>query len=293
MTLRFEAVSHLLGGRQILRDLSFEAGAGELVALLGANGSGKSTLLRLAARLDLPEAGTITGVSQSQTGYCPQTDPLWPDLTAREHLDLLGAVHRMPRTLRRDRTAHLLGALDLSAHLDKPAAALSGGMRRRLSVAIALLHAPALLLLDEPFAGLDGSQVDRLESLIAETAQAGATVLLATHDLAQASRLTRRFLLLRDGALLRAGATAALAQATPPFRLALSLQDDAMKPASDLVRAGGFRAQPDGATLHVSGHATAALLGLAAEVEQALPGAVLQAVVRPVQLDDLLREEAS
>lgn len=287
--LRFDGVAREVRGRTLLHDLSFTVEGGEAVALLGANGSGKSTLLRLAARLDSPARGTVAGTAQRQTGYCPQSDPLWPDLSAVEHLDLAGALHKMPRPLRLHASERLLDALDLTRHATKPAATLSGGMRRRLSVALALLHAPKLLLLDEPFAGLDDAQVARVEALIGDAVRDGAAMLLATHDLAQATRLTSRFLLLRDGSLVRSGSSDALAAAGQPLRLSLSVAPEHNAAALKFLRNATQRPVGDAPFL-IAGNDAARLLDLAAALERALPGSVEAASVRPVQLQDLLQE---
>ncbi len=199
------------GTRLAVADLTFRVEAGETVGLLGANGAGKSTTLRMLAGCLLPSAGTatISGVdllhrrARAHVGYAPETPPLDPDLSPRELIRYAARLRGADPTKADD----ALHAVDLAADADRRIASLSGGMRRRLGVALALVHRPKLLLLDEPAAGLDPDQRDHMKQLVRAQAASGAAVLLSTHLLDDAEALCDRVLVLREGRLVTAEST--------------------------------------------------------------------------------------
>jgi ABC-2 type transport system ATP-binding protein len=204
------ALSHRYGERRALDGVSLRLEPGAVVALLGPNGAGKSTLLRALCGLLRPDQGRVIAAPGAAVGWCPQHMALWDDLTPREQLDFLGAAWRLPRADRRRRADALLDALGLLDRADDLASALSGGMRRRLAVALALIHSPRVLLLDEPEVGLDPASRASLRAFLADFARQGRAVLLSTHDLHEAERSARELLILDQGRLLDRGAPAAL-----------------------------------------------------------------------------------
>jgi ABC-type multidrug transport system ATPase subunit len=184
--------------------LDLEVQAGETVALLGANGAGKSTLLRLAATVGRPSAGRIAiqgvdalaapAAARAHLGYQPQDAPLYAELTPSEHLRWWARLHGAAVD-----ADGLLVANGLAAVAHAPAATLSRGQRQRVALALATLHDPALLLLDEPFTALDADGARRVEELLDDRSGRKAT-LFALHDAAQAHHLADRVLRLdRDG----------------------------------------------------------------------------------------------
>jgi ABC-2 type transport system ATP-binding protein len=197
--------------------LSLRIATGEVFGLLGPNGSGKTTTIRMLCGLLDPTAGTarVAGVEVTETpervktriGYMSQRFGLYEDLTVAENLDFYAGIYGLPRDTRRVRTAELLGYLGLERRLYQLAGTLSGGWKRRLSLACAMLHRPALLFLDEPTAGVDPAARRSFWRTIHEIAQAGTTVLVTTHYMDEAERCGRL-------AMLSAGRLIALG--TPP-----------------------------------------------------------------------------
>ena len=179
VVLRLRDVSARRGRRTVLSGINLTIHRGEVVAVVGANGAGKSTLLQLCAGLLRASGGSIERTPNF--GYAPQLDSLAPLLTVDEHLRLFGAA----RGIRRGRsvsTGHrLLTRLGWTARGDQIAGTLSGGTQQKLNVALAQLDAPDLLLLDEPYQGLDALAYEDLWTLISAWRASGAGVLLVTH----------------------------------------------------------------------------------------------------------------
>ena len=179
VVLRLRDVSARRGRRTVLSGINLTIHRGEVVAVVGANGAGKSTLLQLCAGLLRASGGSIERTPNF--GYAPQLDSLAPLLTVDEHLRLFG-VARGIRQGRSVSTGHrLLTRLGWTARGDQTAGTLSGGTQQKLNVALAQLDAPDLLLLDEPYQGLDALAYEDLWALISAWRASGAGVLLVTH----------------------------------------------------------------------------------------------------------------
>ena len=179
VVLRLRDVSARRGRRTVLSGINLTIHRGEVVAVVGANGAGKSTLLQLCAGLLRANGGSIERTPNF--GYAPQLDSLAPLLTVDEHLRLFGAARGI-RQGRSVSTGHrLLTRLGWTARGDQTAGTLSGGTQQKLNVALAQLDAPDLLLLDEPYQGLDALAYEDLWALISAWRASGAGVLLVTH----------------------------------------------------------------------------------------------------------------
>ena len=179
VVLRLRGVSARRGRRTVLSGINLTIHRGEVVAVVGANGAGKSTLLQLCAGLLRASGGSIERTPNF--GYAPQLDSLAPLLTVDEHLRLFGAARGI-RQGRSVSTGHrLLTRLGWTARGDQTAGTLSGGTQQKLNVALAQLDAPELLLLDEPYQGLDALAYEDLWALISAWRASGAGVLLVTH----------------------------------------------------------------------------------------------------------------
>ena len=179
VVLRLTDVSVRRGRRTVLSGINLTLHRGEVVAVVGANGAGKSTLLQLCAGLLRASGGSIERTPNF--GYAPQLDSLAPLLTVDEHLRLFGAARGI-RQGRSVSTGHrLLTRLGWTARGDQTAGTLSGGTQQKLNVALAQLDAPDLLLLDEPYQGLDALAYEDLWALISAWRASGAGVLLVTH----------------------------------------------------------------------------------------------------------------
>jgi ABC-2 type transport system ATP-binding protein len=233
------------GAVEALSGVSFEVAGGEILGLLGPNGAGKTTALECILGLRRPDGGSIhingldlrTHAAQVKllVGAQLQGAALQDKITPRQALDLFGSFYAQ-----RHSTARLLSRFDLEAKADAAFATLSGGQRQRLFLALALVNRPALLVLDEPTAGLDPQARRALRGLIREIQGEGRTVLLSTHDLEEAGQLCDRVAILDAGRIVaaappgeliaRAGAPARVAVRTaPPLTSALvrSLPDAA------------------------------------------------------------------
>ncbi len=190
-SLTFNDVTRHFGRRRALHRVSFACEAGEIVALLGANGAGKSTLLSIAATLLAPSAGEVLYGKQTaraggsalraRIGVLGHDLYLYPELTAAENLAFFARLYAL-----RDVDAAVEASLARAALQDRaaePVSSFSRGMRQRLALERALLHSPHLLLLDEPFTGLDEAACGALRRRLVDARQAGAIVLVTTHDL--------------------------------------------------------------------------------------------------------------
>ena len=204
-----EGLSKAYGGMPVLRSLNFSVRRGEFVALLGANGSGKSTLLRLLSGLSKPTAGAIriggwempreAMAVRAQIGLVAHQPLLYENLTARENLEFFGKLYGLSREERERRSAELLRTIGLRKRADSLVRAFSRGMKQRLSIARATLHQPDLLLLDEPYSGLDQNAIERLDQLLWTATEDGRTIIMSTHQLERIPRKARRALVLARG----------------------------------------------------------------------------------------------
>lgn len=175
------------GAKRVLRDLDLDVAEREVVLVTGPNGSGKSTLLALCAGLLAPTAGELeVAVDRGRIGYLAHEPLVYRELSALENLDLYGRLYHVPE--RRERIGMLLERFGLWEARRRPVGSFSRGMQQRLALCRTLLHDPALLLLDEPYAGLDEEGAELLDSELGALA-GERTLLLATHDPGRVARL--------------------------------------------------------------------------------------------------------
>jgi ABC-2 type transport system ATP-binding protein len=210
--LRAESLVKEYGTRRALQGVSFEAAAGELVAVIGPNGAGKTTLLQILAGALEPTSGTVS-LDRREVGWVPQQPAIYRKLSVAENLRLfarLEGVHDVPDTL-----ARMLEQTGLADRADDAVGTLSGGNQQRVNIAVGLLGEPRLLLLDEPSSSLDPRQRERLWEFVATLAREDATtVVYTTHNVAEAERHADRVLVLADGELLFTGTSDELQRAT-------------------------------------------------------------------------------
>lgn len=196
-----------------VKGISFEVFPGEVLAILGPNGSGKSTTLKLLSTMLLPDVGDVivNGAStdsdpqrvRSQVGFAVSTErSFFPRLTARENLEFFAALENVPRHERARRVLSALAAVNLAATADKQVMKLSSGMYQRLGIARAVIKNPSVLLLDEPTRSLDASAAMSVWELVREMRHSGITVVLATHNFAEAIAVADRIAVLRAGELI-------------------------------------------------------------------------------------------
>ena len=162
---------------------------GELVGLVGENGSGKSTLMQIVVGLLGRDAGSVA--LRGRLGYCPQQPLLWEKLTVAEHFALFGRAYGMTDAAARDAADALMAELEFARYADYRVEQLSGGTRQKLNLALALMHDPDLLLLDEPYAGFDWETYLRFWDMAERRRARGMAILIVSHLLAERARLTR------------------------------------------------------------------------------------------------------
>jgi ABC-type multidrug transport system ATPase subunit len=181
---------------KVLRGATLEVRPGELVGLVGENGSGKSTLMQVIVGLLARDGGTLS--VPGRLGYCPQLPLLWDKLTVAEHFELFAGAYELDEETAATSRDDLLDELGFARYLDYRVEALSGGTRQKLNLALALLHEPQLLLLDEPYSGFDWETYLRFWEMAERRRANGMGILIVSHLLAERERLTRIYEL-RDG----------------------------------------------------------------------------------------------
>lgn len=217
VVLRARALGKSYGSREALRDVSFAAHAGELLAVIGPNGAGKTTLLSILAGVQAPSAGDVSvGVGEVGrgvgwgVGWVPQTPALYSKLSVVENLRLFARLEKVADV--EATVARMLNQTDLAERAGERVDRLSGGNRQRVNVALGLLSGPPVILLDEPSSSLDPAQRERLWGFISALAAAGTSVVFSTHIVAEAARYAGRVLVLDQGSLLFDGPPAELAR---------------------------------------------------------------------------------
>jgi lipooligosaccharide transport system ATP-binding protein len=214
--IEFQQVKKRYGEKTVVDGLSFHVNRGECFGLLGPNGAGKTTTLRMLLGIAAPDAGTIhlcgepipgrARVARARVGVVPQFDNLDPDFTVRENLLVFGRYFGLSAAQCRDMVPSLLEFARLESKADARVSELSGGMKRRLTLARALVNDPDVLIMDEPTTGLDPQARhliwERLRSLLVR----GKTILLTTHFMEEAERLCHRLCVIEEGRKIAEGA---------------------------------------------------------------------------------------
>jgi ABC-2 type transport system ATP-binding protein len=202
-------VSKRYGRREALRDVSFEAAPGEILAVIGPNGAGKTTLLSIVAGIQPPTAGSVSRPPR-EVGWVPQHPAVYAKLSVAENLRLFARLERVG-----DPDAAVRAMLEQAGLADRAGdelVRLSGGNRQRVNIAVGLLADPPVLLLDEPSSSLDPRQRERLWEFVGGLAARGRAVVFSTHNVGEAERYADRVLVLADGEVLFTGTPAALEQ---------------------------------------------------------------------------------
>lgn len=251
--IRLREVSKRFAERRVLDRLSLEVEAGQIYGLLGPNGSGKSTTINLICGRLQADSGRVqvnAAAGRAQLGVATQEVAVYADASCRSQLDFFARLYGLDRARRARRIEQLLHSFELTDYADTPAQQLSGGWRRRLHLAIALVHAPWLLILDEPTASVDLAARHALWRIIREQRDAGTTVLLTTHHLDEAEQLCDRIGILHDGRLLAEGRPEQIRARVPAQQIAL-LDADELPPLRQRAGQLGFHCRDYGGRLGV------------------------------------------
>ncbi len=226
--LTIQGLNKTYQGRKVLQNVSLSIAPGEIYGLLGPNGAGKTTTINILCNLLQADSGTVLINHQpvsEQTkrviGVAPQESLFYRSLTCQENLHFFASLYGLHSKRRQQQIQSCLQALGLTEQANLPADRLSGGMQRRLSLAIALVHQPKLLILDEPTTGLDLEARYDLWELIRNLQQEGITILLTTHLLDEAERLCDRIGILKQGSILAEGTLPELRQLIPAQEIIL------------------------------------------------------------------------
>jgi heme ABC exporter ATP-binding subunit CcmA len=193
-------LAHSFGAVQALDGITFSLDRGQTLVIFGPNGAGKTTLLRVIAGLIRPRQGSA-GVDGGRRaiGWIGHQSQLYGQLTVNENLHFWASLYDVPSAVVRQRAAELIGRLGLERQAAQPVRTLSRGQAQRVAIARALMHDPAVLLLDEPFTGLDRLAAEELRGLLAELAAAGRASVLVTHSVEEGTELATEIAFMRSG----------------------------------------------------------------------------------------------
>ena len=207
--LELRHITKRYSGIPVVDDITFTARAGEVTGYLGPNGSGKSTTLKMITGLIEPTGGEILFRGEpihrnriaykQRLGYVPEEPHLYPHLTGAEYLEMVGQLRGLPERRVKEKSDGFLRLLALYADRHVPISSYSKGMRQKILLAAALLHNPEIVLLDEPFSGLDVSSALVLRNLIGELAARGKVVLFSSHELETVERVSSHIVILHQG----------------------------------------------------------------------------------------------
>ena len=226
--LTIEGLTKRFGSQVVLDGLDLNVARGEIVGLLGPNGCGKSTTLNIVCGLLDADAGQVkingeprSARTSALVGLCPQAGALYLDLLPAENLDFFARLYGLTANRRRQRVDELMQRFDLTAHAATRVGRLSGGWQQRLNLAVALVHSPQLLVLDEPAAAVDVQARLALWGLIEQLRDSGMTIVLTTHQTQEAERLCSRVALMRNGRVAELGSVPDLLARVPAQAVAV------------------------------------------------------------------------
>jgi ABC-2 type transport system ATP-binding protein len=205
-------VSKAFGDVQAVDDVSFEVGPGEIFGLLGPNGAGKTTLIRMVLDIFKPDSGTIAVLGgaldeqkKNRIGYLPEERGLYKDLKLEPTLTFLATLKGLDERTARARVVEYLKRLDLAGSRTQKVQELSRGMQQKAQIIATLVHDPELIIIDEPFSGLDPVNTRLIKEMIEEQRQAGKTIIMSTHQMYQVEALCDRIVLINKGSTVLYG----------------------------------------------------------------------------------------
>ncbi len=207
--VQIHQVDRLFGKKAVLKNISIKIGEGEIFGILGPSGSGKTTLIKLIAGIDKCSNGEVLVYGKempnfsvlSSIGYMGQSDALYTDLTGFDNLSFFGALYNLKGEGLKTRIQNVAKIVGLEDSLNKHVNQYSGGMKKRLSLAIAILHKPTLLILDEPTVGIDPVLRKQIWKQFSEMKEQGTTIIITTHIMEEAEKC-ERIALIREGELI-------------------------------------------------------------------------------------------
>ena len=296
--IRVEGLTKRFGSQVALAGIDFEVPAGTVFGLLGPNGAGKTTAIRILTTILTPDGGRAEVLGHDvvreaeavryRIGLAGQFAAVDPNLTGSENLRLVGRLAQMRRASIRPRSKELLERFDLADAADRPVRTYSGGMRRRLDVAAALVQRPPVLFLDEPTTGLDLQSRNALWETIRELVAGGTTVLLTTQYLEEADRLAERLAVVDGGKVIAEGTPAELKSrlGNTVIEIAMGEEAAALQAQALLARAGDGGPEREGSMLRLSSEGPRVLMDVlrSLDAEGLSPASI---TVRDPSLDDV------
>lgn len=251
--LRVQAVSRSFGEVQAVDDLSFDVSPGRLTGFVGPNGSGKTTTMRIILGVLAADQGTVswgdrpvTQTVRQRFGYMPEERGLYPKMKVAEQIVYLGRLHGMSTHSAQQSTRALLERLGVAERANDTVEQLSLGNQQRVQIAAALVHNPDLLILDEPFSGLDPIGMETVLGVLQDHAASGTPVLFSSHQLDAVERLCDDLIIIANGSVVASGTRDGLQRGFGPPRYQLMVDDDASwvrdMPEVHLVELDGGRA---------------------------------------------------
>ena len=232
--LELHSINRSFGERQVLHDVSFTVERGRMTGFVGGNGAGKTTTMRVILGVLAADSGTVTldgspvtAEARTDFGYMPEERGLYPKMPVAEQIVYLGRLHGMPVDEAKKSTDALLDKLGLGPRANDTVESLSLGNQQRAQIAAALVHNPEVLVLDEPFSGLDPLAVEVVLNVLKDFASQGAPVLFSSHQLDIVERLCDDLVVIADGEIRASGSREGIRAAHSSPRFELQLAGDA------------------------------------------------------------------
>ena len=224
-------LSHRFGSRLVLDDVDLTVPQGRVIGLLGPNGAGKTTLMRIVFGVVRPDRGSVTWrgrpatpADRSTWGYMPQERGLYRDMRVLDQLVWIARLHGLDRAVATDRAMDLLGRLGLDDRARDAVSELSGGMAQRVQLAAAMVHVPDLLVLDEPFSGLDPTAVEFLSAVVLDHVAGGGTLVFSSHQLDLVEDLCETITMIDQGRVVLEGDVRRLKDESPVRHLRVDVE---------------------------------------------------------------------
>ncbi len=232
-TVEIRSISKSFGSLRAVENISFEVQQGEIFGLLGPNGAGKTTTIRIMLDIFKPDSGTVavlggpmSEAKKARIGYMPEERGLYQDIRLEHCLLYLASLKGIPEPQARHRLGEYLERFDLAEHKHKKVKELSKGMQQKAQIISAILHQPELLVIDEPFSGLDPLNVQLVKELILELSRQGVTLLMSTHQMHLVEELCNRILLINNGRDVLSGRLAEIQQRFSGHAVLVRLQGE-------------------------------------------------------------------